>query len=137
MIVVDASLVVAALTVDGDVGDWARSELLCDGLHAPHLMPIEAANVLRRGVLAGRLTEEVAGLAHAELVDLPIVGFPYAPIASRVWELRGNLTAYDAAYVALAELLDMPLVTLDSRLARAPGVECVVRSPDARPGTDS
>ena len=73
---------------------------------------------------AGELSPDAATLAHVELQTLPVDLFPYGPVASRVWELRGNLTAYDASYVALAELLDAELATLDGRLARAPGPEC-------------
>lgn len=122
--VVDASLVVAAL-VDGDaVGRWAEEQLVGEDLAAPHLMPVEAANVLRRAVLAGRITADQAALAHRDLLDLRVALFPYEPFADRVWHLQPTITAYDGWYVALAEGLGAALVTLDGRLARAPGPRC-------------
>ena len=123
-LVVDASLVVAALADAGDTGRWAEGVLLSDHLAAPHLMPVEAANILRRAVLAGDVSRDVASLAHADLQSVRLDLFPYAPVASRAWALRDNLTLYDAWYVALAELLDADLATIDRRLARAPGPEC-------------
>ncbi len=131
-VVIDASAVVAALTDDGPDGEWAASELLGEGLAAPHLMPVEAANILRRAVLAGGLSPDVAAMAHDDLVQLRVDLFPYEPHAQRVWELRENLTAYDAWYVALAEALGSPLVTLDARTARAHGPQCAFRLPATR-----
>ena len=128
-VVVDASAVVAALVDAGSDGRWARSELAREGLAAPHLMPVEAANILRRAVLAGDLSADTAALAHDDLVHLRVDLFPYEPHAQRVWQLRDNLTAYDAWYVALAEDLGIPLVTLDQRLARANGPRCEFRLP--------
>ena len=124
MRVMDASAVVAALVdVEAD-GAWADARLGEGPLAAPHLMPVEAANILRRAVLAGAIGADTAALAHADLLELPIEFFPYEPFAARVWQLSANLTAYDAWYVALAESLDAPLATLDRRLARAPGSRC-------------
>lgn len=128
-VVVDASAVVAALVDAGSDGRWAESELAREGLAAPHLMPVEAANILRRAVLAGDLSADTAALAHDDLVHLRVDLFPYEPHAQRVWQLRDNLTAYDAWYVALAEDLGIPLVTLDQRLARANGPRCEFRLP--------
>ncbi|MGK2850037.1 MAG: type II toxin-antitoxin system VapC family toxin [Candidatus Limnocylindrales bacterium] len=128
-IVVDASAVVAALVDGGSAGAWAASELGGGPLAAPHLMPVEAANILRRAVLTGDVSADTAALAHDDLVQLRVELFPYEPFAPRVWELRANLTAYDAWYVALAEVLGGPLVTLDLRLARAPGPRCDFRLP--------
>jgi predicted nucleic acid-binding protein len=127
--VVDASVVVAALVDGGATGRWAEDELLGDHLAAPHLLPFEVSNILRRAALAGELSSEAATLAQAELHTLPMDLFPWWPLASRAWELRQNLTAYDAGYVALAELLEAELATLDLRLARAPGIGCPVRVP--------
>ena len=123
-LVVDASMVVAALVDSGADGTWAESLLASDSLAAPHLMPVEAANILRRSVLAGSVAAEVGSLAHADLLDLRVAQFPYAPFAARVWELRENVTCYDAWYVAIAEALDAPLATLDGRLAKAAGPRC-------------
>jgi predicted nucleic acid-binding protein len=95
-LVVDASVVVAALVGGGPVGTWAESVLANGSLGAPHLMLAEAANILRRSALVGDVSHDVASLAHGELLSLPVALFPYAPFASRVWELRGNLTSYDA-----------------------------------------
>jgi predicted nucleic acid-binding protein len=123
-IVVDASVIVAALTDERIDGDWARELLASDDLAAPQLMRAEAANMLRRAELFGQLNEHDASLAHADLLGLPVNLFPYESFAQRVWELRRNLTVYDGWYVALAESLVSPLATLDARLVRAPGSRC-------------
>lgn len=127
--VIDASVLVAALVDSGPDGKWAESELLGEQLAAPHLLAVETANILRRAVLAGDLSEDTGALAHADLLDLRIELFAYEPLAARVWDLRHNVTAYDACYVALAEHLDAPLSTLDRRLARSPGPRCKFRIP--------
>lgn len=132
--VLDASVVVAALVDGGETGRWAESMLLGDHLVAPQLMPSEVANILRRSVLTGELSRDAATLAHLELGALPVDLFAYAPVADRVWDLSANLTAYDAWYVALAELLDAELATLDERMARAPGVRCRFLTPESAPG---
>jgi predicted nucleic acid-binding protein len=123
-LVVDASLVVSALVDTGSAGTWAESLLAAGGLSAPHLMPVEAASVLRRAAAAGDITADVASMAHADLLDLRVELFPYAPFAPRVWNLRGSLTTYDAWYVALAESLGAKVATLDLKLARAEGPCC-------------
>jgi predicted nucleic acid-binding protein len=124
MLVVDGSLVVAALIDAGREGTWADALLGSDALAAPHLMPVEVANILRRAVASAELTADAASMAHADLLALRIDLFPYGPFSSRVWELRDNVTCYDAWYVALAEALDAPLATLDVRLSRAKGPRC-------------
>jgi predicted nucleic acid-binding protein len=123
-VVVDASLVVGALIDRGPDGAWADSVLVSGPLAAPALMPVEAANILRRAALAGDVSSDAASQAHRDVLDLRIDLYPYAPLGPRVWELRQNLTAYDAWYVALAETLDVPLASLDLRLARATGPGC-------------
>jgi predicted nucleic acid-binding protein len=128
-IVVDSSAVVAALVDSGPDGVWARKGLLANPLAAPAHVHVEASNVLRRAVLAGRLGREVAALAHRDLVQLPLIIFPFEPLADRVWQLHPAVTAYDAAFVALAEELDAPLWTLDRRLADASGPRCAFRLP--------
>lgn len=127
-LVVDSSVIVAALVDGGPDGSWAQ-ELLIDDLAAPHLLPVEVANVLRRAAAAGQISEDVASLAHADLLDLRFELVPYEAVADRAWQLRHNLTAYDAWYVAVAELLDAPLATLDRRLVEAPGPRCEFRTP--------
>ena len=119
--VVDASVVVAALIDDGPAGRWAEELVASTPLAAPHLMPVEAANILRRAALAGDVSDDIASLAHADLLALVVELFPYDVLADRIWELRGAVTAYDGWYVALAESLKAPLATLDGRLTRAPG----------------
>lgn len=128
-LVVDASVIVAALVDSGPDGEWAATVVGGQGLVAPHHMPIEAANILRRAALAGDLSSDSASLAHSDLLALRIGLFPYAPLADRCWQLRENITTYDAAYVALAEDLDAPLVTLDQWLAAAPGPRCTFTTP--------
>src|SRR5680860_749749 len=129
-VVLDSGAVVAALADDRSEGRWAEGQLGAGDLVAPHIMPSEAANVLRRLEITGALPRRRATTAHERLVALPVDLVPYGGLALRVWELRGNLTIYDAWYVALAESLDAPLVTLDRRLARAPGPRCEFRTPD-------
>ena len=126
---VDASVVAAALVDSGSLGYWAESVLSAGPLAAPHLLPVETANILRRMGNAGDISSDVAALAHFDLLSLRTELFPYAPFGRRVWELRDNVTAYDAWYVALAELLDAPLATLDTKLSRAPGTRCRFLTP--------
>ena len=123
-LVIDASVVVAALADSGTDGRWAESLLTSDSLGAPHLLHAEASNILRRSALAGTISAEEASIAHADLLDLRVELFPYAPFAPRIWDLRENVTCYDAWYVAVAEALGAPLATLDGRLAKAPGPRC-------------
>jgi predicted nucleic acid-binding protein len=129
IVVVDASTVVAALISSNETGRWAESLFETHTLTAPHLMPIEVANILRRSVIAGDVSVEVASLAHQDLLMLRVELFPYAPFAERVWELRNNVTAYDAWYVALAEHLAVSLATADTRLARSVGPKCAFETP--------
>lgn len=123
-LVVDASLVVSALVDAGSTGTWAESLLAAEPLSAPHLMPVEVTSILRRSAAAGDISADVASMAHADLLDLRVELFPYAPFAARVWELRDNITSHDAWYIALAEFLGSRVGTLDLRLARAPGTRC-------------
>jgi len=123
-VVVDASVVVSALVDGGAAGRWSEERLRARPIAAPHLLPVDVANILRRAALRGDISGDTAALAHADLQDLRIELFPYALVAERAWELRENLTVYDAWYVALAELLGAELATLDERLARAPGPTC-------------
>ena len=131
ILVVDASTVVAGLTDSGADGRWAEELLASASLAAPHLMPVAAANILRRAALAGDISADMASLAHTDLLDLRVEFFPYQPCAARIWELRENVTCYDGWYVAVAELLDAPLATLDGRLANSPGPHCQFLLPPA------
>lgn len=126
MIVVDASVVVTALADDGPDGALCRGRLAGQALAAPHLMDLEVGSVLRRLVQNGDVPERRAHLALTDLADLPVERAPSLPLLPRCWELRDNLTIYDAAYVALAETLDVRLLTADGRLARATGPRCPV-----------
>lgn len=128
-IVCDASALVATLLDAGPDGQWASAELSGADLVAPSLLGFECANIIRRHALAGLVSSEQAAQAHDDLVALTIESWPYDVLARRVWELRRNLTSYDASYVALAELIEVDLVTLDRRISRAPGIRCVVRAP--------
>lgn len=122
-------MVTAALVDGGDDGTWADGLLASTQLAAPHLMPVEVANILRRAALFDDISADSAALAHADLLDLRVELFAYEPFAPRVWELRDNLTAYDAWYVAIAEALNAPLATLDRRLASASGPACSFATP--------
>jgi len=121
---VDASVVVAALVDNGRDGRWADELVASEVLVAPHLLPVEVANVLRRAVVAGEVSADMAALAHSDLLGLRIELFPYEPFGERVWELRTSVSAYDAWYVAIAESIGAPLATLDRRLTRSPGTRC-------------
>lgn len=130
-IVCDASAIVAALLDAGDDGRWAAARLNGD-LYSPSLLPYECGNVMRRLERAGEVSAEQAVQAHRDLLDLNIEYWPYHPLAQRIWELRDDLSSYDAAYIALAETVDATFVTLDARLTRSPGLRCGVESPGYR-----
>ena len=128
-LVVDASVVVASLVDTSTFGAWADDVLAGPDLAAPHLLPFEVVSALRRMASRSEISADVAALARVDLSTLPIELFPYAPVARRVWELRQNLTPYDASYVALAESLGAELATLDRKLARTSGATCPMRTP--------
>jgi predicted nucleic acid-binding protein len=126
VIVVDASVIATALT-DADLpGHRVRARLVDEVLGAPELLDLEVLSVMRRHVRAGRLGVHQAHRVLLELRALPIERASHHVLVSRCWELRDNLSPYDAAYVALAERLGVVLVTADSRLARAHGIRCTV-----------
>ncbi|MDR2378555.1 MAG: type II toxin-antitoxin system VapC family toxin [Bifidobacteriaceae bacterium] len=116
-LVVDASAVLAALLTED--GDLAAARMAETEMAAPHLLPFDVANVVRRWWSAGVLTQSAAELALDSFGLLDIELWPFEAVASRVWARRGRLTAYDASYVALAELLGCPLLTGDARLVGA------------------
>lgn len=129
MIVLDASAVVELLLntptgarVASRIGDPRLS------LHAPHLIDLEVAQAMRRYASTGFLETDRAVRALTRLRELDLERWSHEPFLSRIWKLRENLTAYDGAYVALAEALDAPLVTLDRRIAAAPGIRAVVET---------
>ncbi|MGH3405563.1 MAG: type II toxin-antitoxin system VapC family toxin [Streptosporangiaceae bacterium] len=124
MIVADASVLVVALADDGPDGDQARARLRGEYLAVPELADLEVASVLRRQMRAGAIDARRARLALDDLAALPARRAPHRPLLARCWELRDNLTPYDAAYVALAEAMNATLLTGDRRLARAPGSNC-------------
>jgi predicted nucleic acid-binding protein len=124
VIVADASVLAVALADDGPDGDQARARLHGERLTAPELVDLEVISVLRRQVRAGAVEVRRAALALADLAALPLRRAAHRPLLARCWELRDNLTVYDASYVALAEALDVTLLTGDRRLARAAGPRC-------------
>ncbi len=128
MIVIDASILTNVVGDDGPEGDEARQVLSLAGTaSAPDLADVETVAVLRKRWISGDLTKERFASAVDDLADLNIRRWPTLPLMRRAFELRDNVTPYDAAYVALAELLDCTLVTADSRLAAAPNIRCHVR----------
>lgn len=126
VLVVDTSAILAALaahdadpkliTLIGEDGD----------LHAPHLIDTEVLHALRRMTMSGVIADDRATDVRRDFAELALVRYPHEPLNDRVWKLRHNLTAYDATFVALAEALDVPIVTCDARLASAPGHAAVV-----------
>ncbi|WP_343711984.1 type II toxin-antitoxin system VapC family toxin [Inquilinus sp.] len=122
MIVVDASALIevllrtpAAAAVEARLFDSAVT------LHAPHLLDVEVAQVIRRYATNGEIDDMRGRAALVDLADFPLHRYPHDILLPRIWDLRANVTAYDAAYIALAEALDAPLLTRDQRLAAAPG----------------
>ncbi len=120
--VLDASAGLAALLRTGP----ARAMLNGDQVHVPHLVDAEVAQTLRRLALSGQLTQAAAEACLGTWARLALVRHPIHPLLDRIWQLRDAVTAYDASYVALAEVLDCPLVTADARLSRSGGPRCAI-----------
>ena len=122
MIVIDASALLEAL-LRTSAAKAVEDRLFAprQTLHAPHLLDVEVAQVIRRYAAKGEIDTERGRMALADLADFPLRRYPHDFLLPRIWDLRNNLTAYDAAYVALAEVLDAPLLTRDRRLATAAG----------------
>jgi len=127
--VCDASAVAALLLDSGPDGQWVTQTVESGEIAAPALVTYETANVIRKHELAGQISPDQSAQAHADLLDLAIELWPYDLLAARAWELRLNLSIYDATYVALAEITDLTLITLDKRLARAPSTKCQIATP--------
>jgi predicted nucleic acid-binding protein len=127
MIVVDASALLEAL-LRTPAAESVERRLFDSGqtLHAPHLLDLEVAQVIRRYAANGEIDDERGRAALADLADFPLRRYPHDVLLPRVWALRNNLTAYDAVYVALAEALDATLLTRDQRLATAPGHHALI-----------
>ena len=127
MIVTDAS-VILELLLQTQVAQAVSERLFRPGetLAAPHLLDVEVAQVLRRYHAAGALDGPRGEEALADLADLPLTRYSHVLVLPRIWDLRHTLTAYDAAYVARAETMGVPLLTRDSRLAASPGHDAVV-----------
>lgn len=134
MIVVDASALVLFLVDPGERGDAARALLTADPeWAAPEHITVEVMQSLRGLYLAGRLTSPEVADAAERLAGVAVRKVPVEPLLPRVWDLKDNLTPDDAAYVAVAELLDAPLITADLRLMRATGPRCTIRGIGAVP----
>ncbi|MEO7556697.1 MAG: type II toxin-antitoxin system VapC family toxin [Acidimicrobiales bacterium] len=126
MLIVDASCLYEVVA-DTARADDVRARLASDVDHAaPSIIDIEVVSVIRRDHLVGRLDATSAAQAVDDLRDWPAERFGHQPLLRRVWELRGSVRAWDACYVALAEVLQATLVTSDSRLAAAAGPRCVI-----------
>lgn len=121
VLVVDTSAILAVLAGRPRIRALAERLASDQDLQAPHLIDVELIHALRRLVIRGELSEDRAEDCRTDLADLTIIRYPHHPLVDRMWELRHNLTAYDAAFVALSEALAVPLVTCDSRLVEAPG----------------
>lgn len=126
MLVVDASVLAPALADDGPDGDAARARLRGETLASPELIDLQVASALRRGVRIGLLDTRRAEFALSDLAELPLRRVAHGRLVMRCWQLRENLTVYDAAYIALAEALGAVLVTGDRGMAGAPGSTCTI-----------
>lgn len=128
MIILDASAVVAILLDPGPEAELIREriEMPNESVHVPHLLDVEVAHTLRRHALQGELSSRRSDEVFRDFSDIKMTRYPHSSLLGRIWELRNSLTAYDAAYVVLAEALNAPLITRDARLARAPGIRTAV-----------
>jgi predicted nucleic acid-binding protein len=127
MIVIDASVLSTALIDDEAHGKLARTMLAGEELAAPAIVDLEVTSVIGKRLRAGLVTEHRAALAMSDLIAIPIQRVPHIGLLQRIWELRHNVTPYDAAYVALAELMSATLLTSDIRLSKAPEIDCSIK----------
>ena len=128
-VVVDASVLVAALIDSSERGSCAEEILISGALNAPELARVEATNILRRLERSKQISSAEANSAHDDLMHLNLETFGFDPFAARIWELRHTISSYDAWYVALAEALQLPLATLDAKLSKSHGVKCRFLTP--------
>ncbi|MDH4115926.1 MAG: type II toxin-antitoxin system VapC family toxin [Acidimicrobiia bacterium] len=128
MLVVDASVIAPVVADAGPDGVRFRQRLHSEQVAAPDLLRVEVVSVIRRQLHFGNLDVTQAEQAVTDLLDLPITVYPTAPLLLRCWQLRDNLTAYDACYIALAETLGSSLLSADARLSRAPGTRCALET---------
>lgn len=128
-VVIDSSVLIAALVDAGPGGIWAEKVMEGGSLYAPELVQVETTNILRRLEVGKKITMPEAEAAYEDLMQLEIELYPFAPFADRIWELRPTVTSYDAWYVSVAEAAGCPLATLDERLAKAPGPKCEFLTP--------
>ncbi len=126
MLVVDASVIAPAVADGGSDGVRYRQRLQGEQIAAPDLLRVEVMSVIRRQLHVGTVDVTQAEQAVTDLLDLPMAVYPTAPLLPRGWQLRDNLTAYDACYIALAETLGCSLLTADTRLSRSPGTRCPI-----------
>ena len=129
MIVIDSSVLIAALIEETEDAVWARTFAANPDMHSPELVLAETMNGIRRSELNEGVSTVQAEFARNDLLRIGLNLYPFTPFAERIWDLRHNLTCYDAWYVALAETLGCPLVTLDHRMSRASGVQCQILTP--------
>lgn len=129
-VVCDASALVAVLVDAGSDGTWATQALAGAHVIAPSLLSFECANIIPSPRTCSLIGADQAVQAHADLLAMPLELWPYEAIGSRVWELRHNLSSYDASYVAVAELAEAELITLDRRISRVPQLRIAVRTPE-------
>jgi len=128
-VVVDSSVVVAALLDSGPNGVWAENIIEDRAIYAPELVRVEVTNILRRLERAKEIKTPEANAAYEDLMQLEVELFAFDPFAERIWELRHTVTSYDAWYVAVAETLGFPLATLDERLVKSNGPRCEFLTP--------
>ncbi len=128
-VVIDSSVVVAALTDAASEGVWAEKILEGGDLYAPELLFVEATSVLRRLEAGRQITQPEAQAAFEDLMRLQVELHRFEPFAARIWDLRHNVSSYDGWYIALAEALELPLATLDGQLVRATGPKCRFLTP--------
>jgi predicted nucleic acid-binding protein len=125
--VVDAAAAVSALARKDSVGVAAHKRITEAACHAPHLLDAEVGHVLRRGERGGEISEQTARTALRALPEMIEYRYPHTGrLAELAWDLRHTITFYDGLYVALAAALDVPLLTADVRLSKAPGLSCAV-----------